>query len=362
MKPDQAAITRPAVHLSHRDLDACTKALPRLYAPTLPGQFPRHLHPILSDLVPVEHVSYNEFDKHEPRSIFTSFPKQPGVQWLFPEIQHFYPLLAQSRQIESKKKASTRAVRQIKDTTVFRDYYRQSDAKYQMLCFLRWDSGSGVVLALNRSDNFSERDRSVLTFLSPHIRQAYQNACIALEQAVSLERLGEGLGGMGRAVVLTDAGGRIQWQSSLGAAWLKEFFPDSQCKQQLPLLLKKQLARTERMARVGRPNFSELRLPTRGGQRLLMLCGKTGDGGFVITLMRERERIDATMTRSFGLTPREAEILYWLSEAKTNPEIAAITGAGVRTVHKHVEHLFAKLEVENRLQAQRLGWELRRTS
>lgn len=92
----------------------------------------------------------------------------------------------------------------------------------------------------------------------------------------------------------------------------------------------------------------------------MIYSGKSDDGGILIVLMRERTRIEAAQACGFGLTPREAEILFWISEAKTNPEIAAITGINVRTIHKHVEHLFAKLRVENRLQAQRLGWELRR--
>jgi DNA-binding CsgD family transcriptional regulator len=35
-------------------------------------------------------------------------------------------------------------------------------------------------------------------------------------------------------------------------------------------------------------------------------------------------------------------------------------GISWRTIAKHMEHLFAKLEVENRLEAQRVGLELRR--
>jgi DNA-binding CsgD family transcriptional regulator len=48
------------------------------------------------------------------------------------------------------------------------------------------------------------------------------------------------------------------------------------------------------------------------------------------------------------LTTREGEIALWLSEGKTNPEIAAITGISPRTVEKHVENILAKLGAENR--------------
>lgn len=49
-----------------------------------------------------------------------------------------------------------------------------------------------------------------------------------------------------------------------------------------------------------------------------------------------------------GVTPREAEVLYWIAQGKSNPDIAIILGASVRTVHKHVEHIFQKLSVETR--------------
>jgi DNA-binding NarL/FixJ family response regulator len=52
-----------------------------------------------------------------------------------------------------------------------------------------------------------------------------------------------------------------------------------------------------------------------------------------------------------GLTPREAEVLGWIAEGKTNHEIGVILGAETRTICKHVEHIFSKLEVDNRTSA-----------
>lgn len=49
-----------------------------------------------------------------------------------------------------------------------------------------------------------------------------------------------------------------------------------------------------------------------------------------------------------ALTPRETEIARWLAAGKTNPEIAIILQANVRTVEKHMEKIFVKLGVENR--------------
>jgi len=53
----------------------------------------------------------------------------------------------------------------------------------------------------------------------------------------------------------------------------------------------------------------------------------------------------------FELTPRESEVLTWISRGKTNQEIAIILDFSPRTVNKHLEQIFRKLGVENRTTA-----------
>jgi DNA-binding CsgD family transcriptional regulator len=61
------------------------------------------------------------------------------------------------------------------------------------------------------------------------------------------------------------------------------------------------------------------------------------------------------------LTPREAEVLFWISEGKSNHDIGIILGAKTRTICKHVEHILSKLNVENRTSAAVVALETRRT-
>ena len=49
-----------------------------------------------------------------------------------------------------------------------------------------------------------------------------------------------------------------------------------------------------------------------------------------------------------GLTPREAEILRLLARDQSNQQIADALFLSRRTVHKHVEHILAKLEMDSR--------------
>ena len=52
-----------------------------------------------------------------------------------------------------------------------------------------------------------------------------------------------------------------------------------------------------------------------------------------------------------GLTPREAEVLFWITQGKTNPETAVILGVSINTVKTQSQRLFDKLGVETRTAA-----------
>jgi DNA-binding response OmpR family regulator len=59
----------------------------------------------------------------------------------------------------------------------------------------------------------------------------------------------------------------------------------------------------------------------------------------------------ARLTAAFTLTPREAEVLFWVVKGKTSRDIGEILGTSPRTVNKHLEHVFEKLGVETRTAA-----------
>lgn len=54
---------------------------------------------------------------------------------------------------------------------------------------------------------------------------------------------------------------------------------------------------------------------------------------------------------AFGLTPRVAEVLLWVAQGKTNPEIASILGISESTVKKHMIEIMQHLGVETRTAA-----------
>ncbi|HKS38527.1 MAG TPA: response regulator transcription factor [Verrucomicrobiae bacterium] len=51
---------------------------------------------------------------------------------------------------------------------------------------------------------------------------------------------------------------------------------------------------------------------------------------------------------TLGLTPREAEVLLWVAQGKSNADIGIILGMSEGTAKKHLEHIFEKLGIESR--------------
>lgn len=90
------------------------------------------------------------------------------------------------------------------------------------------------------------------------------------------------------------------------------------------------------------------------GARLLVRL--LADGVQRVLLLEEQRpaQPDGSL-ESLGLTRREAEVLAWVSEGKTNAEIGVILRASRRTVDKHLEHIYRKLGVETRAAAIRLA-------
>lgn len=57
---------------------------------------------------------------------------------------------------------------------------------------------------------------------------------------------------------------------------------------------------------------------------------------------------DPSPLQNLGLTPKEAKVLLWVAQGKTNAETALILGITEATIKKHLEHIFEKLGVEKR--------------
>ncbi len=88
------------------------------------------------------------------------------------------------------------------------------------------------------------------------------------------------------------------------------------------------------------------------GVRIGMLDGlllSLGPADGAVLLLEPPDR--NTPSRKVRLTRREAEVLHWIGEGKSNRETGDLLGISPRTVEGHCENLFTKLGVESRYAA-----------
>ena len=66
---------------------------------------------------------------------------------------------------------------------------------------------------------------------------------------------------------------------------------------------------------------------------------------------RGDDSVEPELLTRTGLTPREAEVLAWVNEGKSNHEISVLLGIGLYTVKAHLASIFDKTGSSNRLAA-----------
>ncbi len=60
------------------------------------------------------------------------------------------------------------------------------------------------------------------------------------------------------------------------------------------------------------------------------------------------EEIIRILSVQLGLTRRQAEVLHWVAQGKTNEETATILGCGYQTIKTHLKDIYLRLGVNNR--------------
>ncbi len=105
------------------------------------------------------------------------------------------------------------------------------------------------------------------------------------------------------------------------------------------------------------PVSREWSIATGENTRLVVTyIGEVGANEFLLRLMEQSLELDQKRLRErFGLTLREAEVLFWIARGKSNRDVGVILGLSPRTVNKHLEPIFQKLGVENRTSAASLA-------
>ncbi len=155
------------------------------------------------------------------------------------------------------------------------------------------------------------------------------------------------------SITVRASDGKLMWQTPLARDLLLRYYGTEAPETPAPVLtwLRRHVANA--VVLIEPPRLSIELGPKRLTFRLHQQIGDSEGGGDWLIIMREQsdESVIDAIALSFKLTPREAEVLYWVVKGKINRDIGDILGSSPMTVKKHLERVFAKLGVETRTAA-----------
>jgi|APLak6261672720_1056091.scaffolds.fasta_scaffold00389_2 DNA-binding response OmpR family regulator/DNA-binding CsgD family transcriptional regulator len=178
------------------------------------------------------------------------------------------------------------------------------------------------------------RVRTHLELRAARLSLQQQNSRLEAEIALRLDAEAQLAQSLDRALLIADQDGRLIFQTLRATHLLFKHLSNH-----LPGRLPPEFATADRYSGAA------------GTLLLHRFMEKGNDALTVLYLIEEHAPPGPVELTKLGLTPRQAEVLYWIAQGKTNAEIAIILGTSPRTVEKHVEQLLERLQVENRVAA-----------
>jgi DNA-binding response OmpR family regulator/DNA-binding CsgD family transcriptional regulator len=155
------------------------------------------------------------------------------------------------------------------------------------------------------------------------------------------------------SITVRVADGRLMWQTPLARELLLRYYGTDAPTTPIPVLtwLRRHVGSKEVLSEP--PRLSIEQTSSRLTFRLHQQIGDSEGGGDWLIIMQEvsDQSVIEAMGLCFKLTPREAEVLYWVVKGKINRDIGDIVGSSPMTVKKHLERVFVKLGVETRTAA-----------
>jgi DNA-binding CsgD family transcriptional regulator len=200
--------------------------------------------------------------------------------------------------------------------------------------------------------SFTDRDLAILTILLPHLKVAYKNSQQATKFQRQIQHNSQAFDRL-NAIILTLSGEVRSIATSAGNLLARYFEGEwvnyNRLPESLDSWVKQQLSRSQSDLIAPDPSFhiekSDRKLS------IDLLCDFAAEQHLLICTEKSSEFSSAQHLQSIGLSKREAEVLALVAAGKTNPQIAQQLTISVKTVKKHLEHIFSKLNADSRIDA-----------
>lgn len=328
------------------------------HKPREPVALVHHLLSGLQAFIPTEYNSWKEvsFQRgHRVTAVFS--PHNPEAASLLPVFQRhvdYHPICTHWRKSGQYNGAiswtdvTSRSSFEKQD--LYSEFYRPLGIQHQLAVALDVRASQVIYLALNRTRSpFTEQERNFLTAVQSHASQALhhleelhrlQSALASYETLV--DRLNQG-------IICLSPTNRINWASKRARGHLQTYWDCSPQTMQLPNPVMSWLLLSQQRRNLPQQPIPPLTIHNHTGRLVIRLLTEKKDR----YLFLEETSAQPTFTEltTLGLTEREAEVLGWIAQGKSNEETAALLRMGYQTVKKHLERIYDVLGVANRTEA-----------
>jgi DNA-binding CsgD family transcriptional regulator len=341
--------------LAHEDYSWLLACIEGIHRCRRLEDFPRHALSELRKLVECETACYAEVDYARQRLVNVFDPPlpfnpplsaSPPQEWIQFAADH--PVLNYFKATgdgQALKISDFVDVRKYHQLEVYRKIFQAAGVEDQIGFGVQMENQFVLGFCFSRAErSFTERNRALLNLIRPHVIQAY----LRLEELAGHEQLQRDLqtalreNGLG--VIILNAGRAVVHATPGTFEKLATYLPVPDNRLKLPEALA-QWAFSENGTQNGEP-FIVSHEPAR------LIIRRVRQNDRLLLLLSEENSADATERLArYQLTPRETEVLRWITAGKSNAEIGIILGVTTGTAKIHVERILTKLGVENRTAA-----------
>lgn len=348
-------------NLTHRDLQILNSAIEILHSDFDPRTLGERALKFSEKIVPATCHTFDFFDDNDRYDLtaWSNRPdlSQPEIMKIFEKFIHQHPLIPislASKDLPALKITDVVSQNEFEQTELYNEFYRLIKVRKQMGSALSVAADLTVCSVFNRKEKeFSERDKQMLTAAAPHLVNAIRNA-------LAYKRINAALDESSCGVISVDSSGKIRFASEFGEKLLERHFGSENGKNSfLPEALRDWLKenRADKKASERQAVQEPLEIETRNSVLTIRRIDNHRAEETLI-LLEEKKIVSPELFEKLYLTRRESEILFRITQGKTDSEIGMLCDISCRTVQKHVQNIYKKLGVETRTAAMLRAFEI----
>jgi DNA-binding CsgD family transcriptional regulator len=335
------------VRLSHQQLKAFSGVALALSRPSTFEEFPLHAIRALEHFLPSDFYGFNEFEKAAEAIVskrITVYPEYRGNLQAFVHYirQHpLFPVVIEGQVAQAVTISDFSSLSRWRRTDLYNNFYGAENQNYQLVFLCQYPTFK-FGMAFNRSNaDFTEEERQMADLIAVHLAQAHLNSRI-------LSSVSKGQRESNDWLLIANTAGKIRFMTGQTKQCLERHIGPI-TNEMLPDNVRDWLrCRSERLGNPELDQPNELRLQSENGCVIIRFIACNSSGETCLSVQEDPLERTAGDLQKLGLTKRESEVLYWISQGKRNSEIGMILGTKPKTITKHVEKIFQKLSVETR--------------